>query len=423
MSAAVRESGLASSPCPSPPFASGRLFVLDSRYDMISMNILMAVERLTPTGGVEMTAFQMSEELAKRGHVIDLLYEVDGEMNSAYLRFCRSMTQVPPLRCEPTALLRSTKRCVPVAWNARRAHRPDVVFVHNLMTVPWGAMAAAASGSALVCLLHEVDAYHPLTVRILGSQVDRLIAVSDYARDGWIELGLDSRRLDTVYCGIALERYPFGGMAEREAARTALGLPAEGFIALYFGRLDPDKCINVLLEAWGRLTTDPAQRRLVLLGSPVLHPDPDAYQRELKAAAPPSCVWMPMRSDVVQPLHAADIVVQPTRKEALGRVVLEGLATGRPVLASRVGGIPEILTDELSRFLVEPEDVVGLTRGMESLMNWRTSEPELARTCFTRVADHFTLAHSVDRLEESLSRAVSHRCHRGPLGRVLRRTC
>ena len=225
-------------------------------------------------------------------------------------------------------------------------------------------------------------------MRILGSQVDRLIAVSDYARDAWIELGLDSRRLDTVYCGIALERYPFGGMAEREAARTALGLPAEGFIALYFGRLDPDKCINVLLEAWGRLTTDPAQRRLVLLGSPVLHPDPDAYQRELKAAAPPSCVWMPMRSDVVQPLHAADIVVQPTRKEALGRVVLEGLATGRPVLASRVGGIPEILTDELSRFLVEPEDVVGLTRGMESLMNWRTSEPELARTCFTRVADH-----------------------------------
>ena len=254
-------------------------------YDVVPMKILMAVERLKPTGGVEMTALQMSEELAKRGHVIDLLYEVDGELTAAYSRFCRSMTQVPRLRCGPKVVLRSIRRCIPVAWNARRVHRPDVVLVHNLMDVPWGIIVAAASGSALVCLLHEVDPYHRLTVRILRNQVDRFIAVSDFVRDQWIELGLDPQRLDTVYCGIALERYPFGGMAEHKAARTALGLPAEGFIALYLGRLDPVKCVNVLLEAWGRLTTDPAQRRLVLLGSPVLHRDPDAVGR----SAAPSC--------------------------------------------------------------------------------------------------------------------------------------
>jgi glycosyltransferase involved in cell wall biosynthesis len=386
------------------------------------MKILMAVERLKPTGGVEMTALQMSEELAKRGHVIDLLYEVDGELMSEYSRFCRSMTQVPRLRCGPKVLLRSIRRSVPVAWNARRVHKPDVVFVHNLMDVPWGIIVAAASGSALVCLLHEVDPYHRVTVRILRNQVDMFMAVSDFVRDQWIGLGLDPRRLGTVYCGIALERYPFGGMAERKAARTALGLPADAFIVLYLGRLDPLKRVDVLLEAWGRLTTDPARRRLVLLGSPVLHPDPDAYLRELKVAAPPSCVWIPMQSDVVQPLHAADVVVHPSQHEALGRVVLEGLATGRPVLASRVGGIPEILTDELSRFLVEPGDVAAFTRGMESLMNWRVAEPELARICSTRVANQFTLAQSVDRLAESLSRAVSSRRRRGLIGRVLRHT-
>ena len=358
-----------------------------------------------------MTALQASEELAKRGHVIDLVYRVDGESKAEYSRFCRSMTQVPNLRLEPKALLRSLRRAAPVAWRVRRT-RPDVVFVHSLMAVPWGTMAAELSGSALVCLLHEVDPYRHVTVSVLRRRVDMFMAVCDFARDSYIELGLDPARVDTVYCGIALERYKFGGMSERKAARAALGLPAEGFVAIYFGRLDPDKCVDVLLEAWSQLSGDPEQRRLIILGSPVLHPDPDAYLRELKAHAPSSCIWIPMQSDVVQFLHAADLVVCPSRREALCRVVLEGLATGRPVLASNVGGIPEILTGELSRFLVEPEDVAGFTKGIESLTDWRSVEPELAEKCAARVAAKFKLSESIDDLEEALRKAVAIRARR-----------
>jgi glycosyltransferase involved in cell wall biosynthesis len=248
------------------------------------------------------------------------------------------------------------------------------------------------------------------------------MTVSDFARNRWIQLGLEPDRLDTVYAGIALDRYPFGALAERQAARAALGLPAESFIALYAGRIDSEKGVDLLLEAWGQLTTDPASRRLVLLGSPVLERDPAAYLNGLKAAAPPSCIWIPMQSEVVKPMHAADLVVQTSRRDALCRVVLEGLATGRPVLASRVGGIPEIMTGELSRFLIEPGDVAGFAKGIESLMDWRTVQPELAQACVSRVAEQFTLSQSVDRLEESLSRAVSHRRRHGPRGRLLART-
>jgi glycosyltransferase involved in cell wall biosynthesis len=114
-----------------------------------------------------------------------------------------------------------------------------------------------------------------------------------------------------------------------------------------------------------------------------------------------------MRSDVVGPLHAADVVVVPSvYAEPFGRVVIEALSTGRPVIASSIGGIPEILTGDFARFLVPPGDAPALARKLGELLDWRTRDDGLAEACTDHVRQHFSKSSMVDAIEDRLANAA-----------------
>jgi glycosyltransferase involved in cell wall biosynthesis len=123
------------------------------------------------------------------------------------------------------------------------------------------------------------------------------------------------------------------------------------------------------------------------------------YTDSLHALATPSVTFLPNRPDVVTPLHAADVAVVPSVwDEPFGRTVIEGMATGIPVLGSRVGGIPEIL-GPIDRLLFDRGDADQLAAKLAVTLRWRDEEPGLGRACAARVATEFSLAATVDRLE------------------------
>jgi glycosyltransferase involved in cell wall biosynthesis len=114
-----------------------------------------------------------------------------------------------------------------------------------------------------------------------------------------------------------------------------------------------------------------------------------------------------MRTDVVTPLHAADVVVVPSiYEEPFGRTVIEAMSTGRPVIASSVGGIPEILTGGLAELLVAPGDAGALAAKLAEVLDWRTGRPDLGPRCADHVARHFTLSSMVDQVEQRLVAAA-----------------
>ena len=150
----------------------------------------------------------------------------------------------------------------------------------------------------------------------------------------------------------------------------------------------------------------PTRLRCWWSASPTAQQDAAHYQAELRALATDSVRFIPGRRDVVTPLHASDVVVVPSVwQEAFGRTVIEGLSTGRPVLASRVGGIPEILSGPLGRFLFERDDSDGLAEQLLGLTHWRDKEPGLAELCRARVLEQFTLDRTVDGIESSFRAA------------------
>ena len=365
------------------------------------MDLAIGIHSMAPAGGTELNVFQVSRGLVQRGHAIDLIAARDGALAEEYRTFCRSVTRCPVFDFARSTALRDLVRMTPaVVATARK--KPDVVYPNRFAEIVWAAAAGRLSRAPVVCHLHEIR--HARPGSFPNDHVRRFIAVSEFLKGQWVEIGLNPDLIDVVHNGVSSDQYPPGGKEEQDLARARLGLPKEGFVALYFGRLDPEKGLDVLLDAWRRLGIGGGEGRLLLVGSPSTHlRDGARYVEGLRANAPPGCIWLPAQADVVVPLHAADVVVLPTIcDEGFPRVIIEALATGRPVLASRIGGIPELLTGEFERFLLEPGDAGMIASALGSLVGWQQREPELAGRCSAHIRDHFSLDRLVEGVERSL---------------------
>jgi glycosyltransferase involved in cell wall biosynthesis len=239
--------------------------------------------------------------------------------------------------------------------------------------------------------------------------VAHFVAVSDFLRDAWIRAGLDPDRVSVISNAVPPSEYPRGGLLERAAARQRLGLSVDSTIVLCYGRIILEKGIGTLLEAWARLGMSADQAQLVLVGSPSPFESPD-LECQLRGMDASSIRWFSMQSDVIPFLHAADLVVFPTwLDEGFGRVVIEGMATGRPVIASRVGAVPEILSGSMDRFLVEPKNPDELASRIRSLLEWREKEPDLGTECADWIDERYPYAQHISDLESVLDNCRKRR--------------
>ncbi|MGD0254550.1 MAG: glycosyltransferase family 4 protein [Acidimicrobiales bacterium] len=364
------------------------------------MKILMSVNDLAPIGGVEINVLEIGKELSRRGNEIDMLYLRGGILEDDYRLFCRALRRVPSFAFSSRRALRDLRGMAPAVLTALRL-RPDVVFVNHFEEIVYGTLSSRPSRAPLVCHLQWMSVSHHRPVRLMSRAVHRFVAVSEYMRDRWVEAGVDPGRIVVVPNGVDLAAYPLGGEEELKRSRHELGLPDEAFVVLYCGRIDMEKGVEVLLDAWWRMGISPDNARLVLAGSPVLQPA--EYLDNLRAQAPPGCHWFAAQRDVVTLMHAADLVVLPSIvDEAAGRVVLEAMATGRPVIASRSGGIPEVLDGDFARLLVTRGDASELAERLLAFADWRRREPQLGAACRAHVAQRFTLDRTVNGIEQVL---------------------
>jgi glycosyltransferase involved in cell wall biosynthesis len=371
------------------------------------LRVVTAVHGTSPTGGVEIQSLQVAEELARRGHALDVLYVEPGPFVADYRRSSHSVTKVPRVdywfATGRRSRLRDGVELVPAVWAAAR-RRPDVLYGNRVYSTGWSVPAGMLTRTPVVCHLHGHSDLSPTRIAHLNRHVSRFVVISQFVADRWLASGLDPTKVVVVHNGIDPAAYPEGGLPERARARRELGLPEDVFVAGYVGRLDREKGVDLALSAWRLLDLSPEVARLLVVGSPTVRQDADAYRAELEALAGPGVTFLPGRADVVVPLHAADVVVVPSRwDEPFGRAVIEALSTGRPVLASAVGGIPEILEGPMARFLFEREDVETLAEQLSSLRGWREHEPQLAVGCRSWVQQHFTLAGMVDGVEAAFA--------------------
>ncbi len=378
------------------------------------MRILTTANHLDSAGGLERTHLTNARGLARRGHRLDLVYVEGGAFTESWREITVTMTQVSttlPRRAHPLRSVRS----VADAIRAARQLEPDVVYAYRFWDLPFAVAVATGRPTAVVYLLCLPPPDNlPWWLRVVLGRVDTTISVSEHTLGLWRDTGLPTERAVVALTSVDLDTYTPGTPSARDETRRELGIGSEDHIVFFGGRMAPEKGVDVLVRAFRQVTENVGQCHLVMLGSPSASTDPveaARYVEELHTLGQGLPItWLPRRDDVVSLLQAADVACVPSVwPEPLSRSIMEALACGIPVVATAVGGSPEILTGGMSSLLAEPGDADDLARHLLAVLDWRSRDPELGPRCRLAAEERLSLDDEVDLIEEAMVSAMDRR--------------
>jgi L-malate glycosyltransferase len=247
-----------------------------------------------------------------------------------------------------------------------RAIRPHVVHWHAARAHALGAIAALFARGPKRVLSRRVDfrVRRSLGSRILYSlPVDAIVAISDGVRKALLESGVSGGAIRVIPSGIDFA--PFGGPFDRNAARARMGIRPEQVLAIQVAALAPHKSQTTLLQTAALLRETSPRLVIWIAGEGNLRDKLAEEHARLNLGA--RVRFLGFRDDVPDLLRAADLFVLSSYLEGLGTSVLDAMAAGLPVVATRVGGVPEIVKDDETGLLVPPRDPEALAQAMARL--------------------------------------------------------
>lgn len=234
--------------------------------------------------------------------------------------------------------------------------------------------------------------------------VDKIISVSNAARDHYAQsLGIPLSRFETIYNGIDLAR--FAPQGDKRDLRQRLGLPQDRFIILMVGVMRPGKGQEVAIAAVKDLPDD----ALLLLVGDGKAPYPDQLKAQAQGLEQ-RVQFLGQRLDIPDLLNAADLFILPSDSEALPTVLIEAGAAGLPVVATHVGGVPEVIQDGATGILIPPQNPGALSQAIYQLHQSPERCQQMGKAAFEYVNSLFGLpqqAENTTRLYEQLTGIVS----------------
>jgi len=279
-----------------------------------------------------------------------------------------------------------------------RTLRPTIVHSRN-----WGGIEAAFAAHCVgvPIVVHSEHGYQmdmagglPLRQRLLRHAAYRctnaIFTVSNELRDYHADQAWwNASGIGVLHNGVDGDKFCPSRQASKQV-RMQLGISPEALIIGYVGRLIALKDVRTLLLAAAKLVPDIPEIHLLVVGS---GPELDPLRSHVaNSAVLKDCVhFTGARDDVADLLKAMDIFVLPSLMEGMSNTILEAMATGLPVIATNVGGNPEILADSQCGCLFQPGDVIGLAEILSALLRDREMRHRLGRAALELTHKEFSL--------------------------------
>jgi glycosyltransferase involved in cell wall biosynthesis len=328
-------------------------------------------------------------ELVRRGHDVTVICRPGAWVGD---RSAEAGARVVPSdlhRLPPDELRRMADLC--------RRERPDVLHTHMSRAHFFGVLLGRLGGVPCVATAHSQK------LQLHWRANDAVIAVSDAtARFQRLYNCVPAARLHVVH-GFVEPPFRLPSHIEREALRTSLDAGTGDVLVGTAARLIPAKGVQDLLQAVALL-----RRRvpalLVVAGS-----GERAHEERLRAEAGRLGVpvrWLGFRDDLHRLLPAFDVFATASRREALPMVVLEAMAAGLPVVATRVGGLPEAVEEGVTGLLVPRRAPVALADALERILLDEALALAMGTAARRRVLGRFTPESQIPRIEEVLAKVL-----------------
>ncbi|HPL62317.1 MAG TPA: glycosyltransferase [Syntrophales bacterium] len=316
------------------------------------MRILHVTHSLN-IGGLERVVVDLAKEFGNRGHEVHICCLSDKEPLAAEAE--RAGAFVFSLNKEPGPAFGLPLR---IAGEIRK-RQVDVIHTHNAAGLIYGVTAALVSGAR--CIVHTEHGKEPaLSQNKIGKLTEKfllgktsIVAVSEQLREDLVrEYDLPAGRIKVVLNGINAER--FRRPECREKARMSMGIENGGVLIGHIARLVPLKNQKFLIAIFGELKKIHPEVRLVIAGGGPLMNELRSFAEKERLSG--DVLFLGERRDIPEILSALDLFILPSLTEGISITLLEAMAAGVPVIASRVGGNEEIIEHGRSGILISPDE-------------------------------------------------------------------
>ncbi|MGD0454119.1 MAG: glycosyltransferase family 4 protein [Solirubrobacteraceae bacterium] len=320
-------------------------------------------------------------------------------------------------RHTPQALAEMSLAALQVHRAARR-HRADVVHANSIRA---GIELGLARVSPAASVVHVRDCLPPgaattATMRLIAATATTVVANSHYTADT-VRAAAANARLEVVHPAIDLTHFD-PARIDRGAARARLGVAGTRHVLLgVVAQLSPWKGQDTAIEALGLLRERRVDAHLLLVGSAKFVArstrfDNEAYVARLRrliadAGLEDRVSWLGERDDVPELIRALDILLLPSQEEPFARALLEAMALEVPVLATNVGGPPEIVRDGRDGYLLPPGEPAAWEQAVRRIVESPEQGRELGRAGRLRVAEAFDIKDHVEAILAAYRRAMA----------------
>ena len=294
--------------------------------------------------------------------------------------------------------------------------KPDIVHTHSSKAGILGRVAAKISFVPNIIHTPHGHVFYgyfgPFTSniflwveKILSRFTDHMVALTDGEMDDYIKLSVYSpEKLLKIHSGVDVKQFMHsnGNMVKK---RRSLGLDQNGNVLGFVGWLLPIKGPEYLLKAMEYIWQEYPETSLVFVGKGDLAMDLRA--QALQVSANGRIKFLGWREDIDEIMPVFDMLVLPSLNEGMGRVLVEAMAAGKPVVASRVGGIPDLVRDGETGYLVPPADEKALADGIKKLLDDPGKAWEMGQQG-RKLCQQFSLEAMIKKLDDLYSVLITN---------------
>jgi len=300
---------------------------------------------------------------------------------------------------KPLASLTFTLSALPLI----KRLNPDLIHAHELISPATTAIAARKLfGIPVVATVHGSGLSSDVLrlkrrflgktrLKILCREIAAFCVISAVIDGELAAEGVPPKKRIPIPNGVDTGRFAPLAPAQKKALRSRLALPAEARIVIFVGRLAPEKRVDLLTGIWRSVRQAVPRALLLILGS-------GPEEAGLKQRAGDGILFLGSQPDVTPYLQAADLFVLPSAAEGLSLALLEALACGLPVIATSVGGNPEVIRHLETGWLTPPDDPPALTEAIVTLLEDEKLQSKLRENARAHAVQNYSLVKMADRL-------------------------
>lgn len=360
---------------------------------MKRLRILQVIDGMN-IGGAEVLLVDLVRRLREDGHEVQVAYSSPGPMSARLTEMGVTLTRLPRFaRVDPVLLFRLMR--------LMRREKPDLVHTHLFKSDLHGRIAARLMRvSVVVSTAHNNDSWArraPLgwLYGRTSMLADRLIAVSEEVREYQVKYTfIPPEKIVTIDNGVDMRCFAGQEDAGR-AVRAEFGIKADAPLIGIIGRLSEQKDHATFLQAAARIRAELPKARFLIVGDGVLRESLIEQARSLGLGE--AAIFAGLRSDIPAVMAALDVLVFSSRWEGLPVTLLEGMAAGKPVVSTAVGGVAGVVGESESALLVPP----GMASLLADAVMRVLRDPELAQklsdAARRRVREKYSLDSMLDR--------------------------